>query len=261
MAFLPLLQASIVLAVLAGLFPTGIVHRQLDKANGLPSARFWSAVANDEKQPIWRRSAAIYMLFGKHVEREMTLAELAEILDKPTWLKEEDVSLIFKIAGWVPPEVLRFNEDETLFCIIVFSDWKNIERHNKQCLAVYMSVSGQLSKKDFVSDLLSPLGNTSKDRLVKAWAISPTWAEYDLPFCAQAIPAQKKGVSKEEQSTRLLEQIQVGMSEDEVKAILGCPNGVVGFGVAESIMFYDEYNIRIGTHFCTVDWKSNKTAD
>lgn len=139
----------------------------------LEPPRFWTALANDAKLPKWQRGVAVYLLFDRHVRTGMDLRELGEILRKPTWIKENDVSEVVAVVGSIP---LKRQPGVRIFRVLVFHN-PNFELHDSERFAIYLGVSGEIDKKGLVSTIRGEKTEVEKCKLT-AWAFSPTWAEF-----------------------------------------------------------------------------------
>jgi hypothetical protein len=134
-----------------------------------PTRSFWAAIANDEKQEPKQRSVAIGHIFERHVRKNMTLTELAETLDNPTWIQDEHVSEVTIVTGSIPLEPMS---GTTMFFISVFGN-KELARHNKECIGIWLIVSGEIGKKDFLSIVKKRQESEFQKNTLKAWAIRP----------------------------------------------------------------------------------------
>lgn len=163
------------LGVLSDITHESITHAApLETAKPLEPPAFWTDLANDEKVETWRRAVAIYFLFDRHVKQEIALEELAGLMNKPKWIKEEDFVRVGKFTGSLP---LPFMPGDSLFRVRVFPN-KDVARHNKECFAIFLYVTGKIDKEDVVSTIVSGKKGKYEKVKLKAWAISPTWAEY-----------------------------------------------------------------------------------
>jgi len=63
---------------------------------------FWSSIANSKDYTAEHRRLSVFQLFKRHVRAGQRLFDLAEILDRPTWLQEENITLIESFHGKVP---------------------------------------------------------------------------------------------------------------------------------------------------------------
>jgi len=63
---------------------------------------FWSKVANDHGYSPFHRRKCIFELFKRHIKAGISLAGLAATLDKPTWLKRENVVIVTRLGGKLP---------------------------------------------------------------------------------------------------------------------------------------------------------------
>ncbi len=121
---------------------------------------------------------AIYFLFNRHVKKDAALGEIAELLGKPKWIKEDEVRVISAFTGQLPLEFTPV--DARMFQIRVFSN-KDAAKDGMEHFVIYMNVKndpGQMDKEDFTSTLLSEKKDKHANTRLKAWAISPSWAEY-----------------------------------------------------------------------------------
>ena len=86
---LPLVLSCIVslIAFVATAIPGNSQQTKTETLRPLEPPAFWTDICNDEKLPTWRRGVAIYFLCQRHFKKNMTLAELAKVLGKPTWIK------------------------------------------------------------------------------------------------------------------------------------------------------------------------------
>jgi len=99
----------------------------------------WWKLANDQSLSFAERRKSVFLLFQRHVKVGMTLSELSKVLGKPRWLREEDVSLVDAIGGYIPVE---WNFDNCVFGIRVF--W---EEYPREYLAIYLSFQGPIFSK------------------------------------------------------------------------------------------------------------------
>jgi hypothetical protein len=139
-------------------------------ASSEPST-FWTGIAENSSIDTCRRGLAIYFLFERHVRKSISLGELAVILNKPTWIKKDDVSIITKNS----PLALNFTPGDTMFVVEVFAS-DVIKKHNAESIRLYMNVGGVVDKGDFVSTLLG--GHATKNSVLKGWAFNPAWDDY-----------------------------------------------------------------------------------
>jgi hypothetical protein len=73
---------------------------QLSGTSEPPS--FWSSIANDPQYSDDHRRIAVFQLFKRHVRPGRTISEVAATLNKPTWLKEENLAIVERIHGKIP---------------------------------------------------------------------------------------------------------------------------------------------------------------
>jgi hypothetical protein len=110
------------------------------------TSQFWSAIANSQEYAKSHRRLAVFQLFGRHIEPGMPLSELSTILDKPTWLKDTDVSVVDRLYGYLPLNKLS---PGTVFHIRVFPDLPKLR------WSISLRISGQVGLEDFLKVLNS----------------------------------------------------------------------------------------------------------
>jgi len=147
----------------------------MKKGKNLEPPEFWSGIADNEKIDVWRRGLAIYFLFDRHLEKNATLSDLARMVKKPSWINEAEISIVTK-RGVIH---LETSPGDTMFQIVVFSN-KDIEKHNKESIGIYLNVSGQVGKSDFYAALMGREDAKCKNRKLKGWAFFPKWNDYIL---------------------------------------------------------------------------------
>jgi hypothetical protein len=76
----------------------------------------------------------------------MRLSELSTILDKPTWLKDTDVSVVDRLYGYLPLNKLS---PGTVFHIRVFPELPKLR------WGISLRISGQVGLEDFLKVLNS----------------------------------------------------------------------------------------------------------
>jgi hypothetical protein len=159
-------------------------------AKVLEPADYWTAFANDHKMVAWRRALSIYLLFERHVNADITLGKLAELLNQPNWIKEENLGVLGMTSGVLP---LAQTRGDTMFVIDVFRN-KDAEKHNTQGFRLYMNVSGRIDKNAFYSILMRQGKSEDENRKLKTWAFSPNWDEYTAPLigAGQQQPKQSR---------------------------------------------------------------------
>jgi hypothetical protein len=155
------------------LISSGVNHEKpMDPDKVLEPPAFWTALANDGKVETWRRALSVYLLFERHVKRGGTLGELAELINKPKWIDEDDVQVVTK--GGIMP--LKRTPGDTIFCVVVFRD-DAVETSSKQ-FALYVNVSGKMDKKTFLSIILKRDKSDNEKQTIKDWAFTPNWDTY-----------------------------------------------------------------------------------
>jgi hypothetical protein len=109
--------------------------------------RFWSAIANDDRFSPDHRRRAVFELMRRHVRIPVTVEALAGILDRPTWLHEEDVTVIDRLGGKIPVE---FTFDDTVLVVGVFP---NVGDTRLSRWSIYLRVQGHRTVQDVVHAL------------------------------------------------------------------------------------------------------------
>jgi hypothetical protein len=74
----------------------------------------------------------------------MTLADLAELLDNPTWLKDEDITLVTIVGGRLP---VKWSNEDTIFILHIFPGLP--DRYYTHW-AIYIKVSGKVEIQSIV---------------------------------------------------------------------------------------------------------------
>jgi hypothetical protein len=108
---------------------------------------FWSAIANDEKYSQDHRRRAVYELFQRHIHSGMTLAVMAELLDDPTWLKDEDITMVTMVGGKLP---VKWSMEDTIFILHIFPGLPDRQYAH---WAAYIKISGKVERQSIVDVL------------------------------------------------------------------------------------------------------------
>lgn len=108
------------------------------------SAQFWTAIVNSNEYGKDHRRLAVFQLFQRFVSPSMTLFALAQILDNPRWLGDEDVSVVTVMGGEIP---IKWSFEDTVFVLSVFPD---LPDGRYEQWAIYLRMSGKLNQKDFI---------------------------------------------------------------------------------------------------------------
>lgn len=136
-------------------------------------AQFWADIANNAAYRDTHRRLAVFALFDRHVEAGMTLAELAAMLAEPTWLADDDVTVVETLAGKIP---VRWTLEDTVFALLVFP---GLEEPGEGPWAIYLRVAEKVNVTEF-------------NALVHVRAASPNTAGALLLEVALAPPLQKE---------------------------------------------------------------------
>jgi hypothetical protein len=83
---------------------------------------------------------SVIRLFRERVRPGMTLAEVAQVLDRPTWLADEHVWIVGDIGGHIP---VGLEPDESVVVIDVLPE-------GDDRFHVYLRVSEEITAEDFL---------------------------------------------------------------------------------------------------------------
>jgi hypothetical protein len=106
------------------------------------SAKFWTDIVNSTDYTKVHRRHCIFQLFRRHVSPGMRLSELAQILDNPNWLKDENVHVVAELEGKIP---VQWTLEDTVFVFLVFPE---LPMENNW--AVYLRISGKVDRESFI---------------------------------------------------------------------------------------------------------------
>lgn len=106
---------------------------------------FWSAIANSDRYNDDSRRRAVFALFRRHIRPSTTLAQLVNVLDKPTWLDSSSIAIVNEVGGEAPVVI---NQNDTVFVLPVFSNRPD-ERQSRW--AVYLRVEGDVDVVTFTA--------------------------------------------------------------------------------------------------------------
>jgi len=161
--------------VLLLVFPGVSQQVRVEGNKVLEPADYWTAIANDEQLESWRRAVSIYLLFERHVKKDITLNKLADLLNKPKWIKEKAVSVVEFVFGFNVP--LETSPEDTLLSVLVFSN-KDLSKHKKEAFGILIKVSGRMDRKEFIAAIMKQEKTKHGNAKIKAWAMTPTWDEF-----------------------------------------------------------------------------------
>lgn len=103
---------------------------------------FWADIANSADYKESHRRHSVFQLFRRHVTPGMKLSELAQVLDNPNWLKDEDLQIVGVLAGRIP---VQWTLEDTVFVVLVFP-----ESSDGDNWAIYLRVSGKVGRDNFI---------------------------------------------------------------------------------------------------------------
>ena len=107
------------------------------------SPAFWTRIANDNSFSAQHRRIFIFQLFLRHVKNEITLRQFSKILDKPSWLKIENISVVRELAGKIP---ITFDMKNTILAIAIFPE---ISSSRFSHWTIYLKIEGKITSNDF----------------------------------------------------------------------------------------------------------------
>ena len=138
------------------------------------SSAFWATIANDTSYERKRRGLCAMELFKRHVQKGMTLEEVAKVLAKPDWLPDRDIIRIWGdiIMGSYP---IAPNDKDTLFVLAI------LPPKNRQLWCVCLSVEGKhIDSRQLGMALRGESGGASvAQRKVRAVACPELWRIFD----------------------------------------------------------------------------------
>lgn len=108
------------------------------------TANFWTKIANSEQYSQYHRRIAVFQLFKRYVSRGMTLSELAQVVDNPSWLAKENISIVDSLGGKIP---VKWTFEDTVLVLGVFPELPD-GRYDHW--AIYLRVSGKVTGENFI---------------------------------------------------------------------------------------------------------------
>lgn len=112
-------------------------------------ATFWSQIANNKHYTIEHRQLCFFQLLRRHAHEGMTLGDLAKRLDRPTWIRAEDVQKILIVAGLMP---INVREEGTSFGICV------LRPSEGDVPGFWMRIAGTITKEELIALLRGESG-------------------------------------------------------------------------------------------------------
>jgi hypothetical protein len=106
------------------------------------SAQFWIEIAENSSYSILHRRHCIFQLFYRHVTQGLTLASLATLLNIPSWLTENNITVVEDIGGSIPVK-LSFENSVVVLNIL---PGKSADLNRWQ---IYISVNYKTDSKFF----------------------------------------------------------------------------------------------------------------
>jgi hypothetical protein len=120
--------------------------------------------ANNESLELELRSEAVYQLFRQFVTPGMQLGQLADMLSRPNWLREEQIILERAFFGWVP---VRLRDADSVYSFDVFPE----VRRDKS--PIFIRISGKPDEGE-VRQLITS-GECSKQGVREARIVELGW--------------------------------------------------------------------------------------
>lgn len=131
-------------------------------------AQFWADITNSSQYSQQHRRRAVFALFQRHIYPPITLGELADILDNPSWIKSEDIGVVGELAGEIP---VIYNPEDTVFVLPIFPE---VPDGHYAFWAIYLRVEGKIAAETLGNILY---GRSSDEQLlnkhVLEFALSP----------------------------------------------------------------------------------------
>ena len=118
-------------------------------------SEFWVKIANDPSYSDFHRRLAIAHLFKRHIREKDRIYKMSTILNKPTWLKANDVNLVDKLSGKIP---VKFTLEDTIFSILILPTKDNNN------LIIYLRIQGKVELERFRALLIDNKKDQIEDR-------------------------------------------------------------------------------------------------
>lgn len=119
-------------------------------------AGVWARIANDSTYGSAHRRVCIFELFRRHVHPGSTVAEIGRLLNRPTWLLDQDVRELQDLSGRLPPVAL--NAVDSVFAIDVLPGPPPVT----VLWSVYLRIRGRVDRDGFLACLRgNPAGAAS----------------------------------------------------------------------------------------------------
>lgn len=103
------------------------------------AASFWAEIANDTSYRPEHRRRCVFQLFRRHVRKGMSLAEVAQQLNRPNWLPDENVHEVKLIGGLIP---VKITPGDTVIALIILPPAQGDKS------AVYLRVGGKVRENE-----------------------------------------------------------------------------------------------------------------
>jgi len=152
--------------------PAVVVRQPLgmegDSSDKFTQSQPLRTIANSASYGTDGRCACVLELFGKYVPSGTRMKDLAKLVGAVDWLRDDDVSELGFVLGYVP---VRVTLDDTIFRIVVFP------RSTEGGAVVYVRVQGQIVDRDaFLSALRgrpisSLVGDVAILEVATAWHV------------------------------------------------------------------------------------------
>lgn len=132
------------------------------------SSHFWARIANDPKYTVAHRRQCVVQLFKRHVRPNMTLQQIAQMLEGATWLKDGDLCYYSYLCGYVP--VRGEIGSDSVYSLVPLIG-KGSRDELEEDAGVYLSFPGKLRE----ADLYRIFRGQKAEEKVKSLRILDSW--------------------------------------------------------------------------------------
>ena len=126
-----------------GFAAVGRAAFSMTNATKYKSADVLAKTANDGTSDISERRAAVFELFHRYVHTGSTIVDVARLLNRPIWLRDEDVRSVEDVSGRPPPVAL--NASDTVFALDVLPGVTPV----RELWTVYLRICGHVERRLF----------------------------------------------------------------------------------------------------------------
>ena len=99
----------------------------------------------------------------------MTIEQLSNILNRPSWLRAKDISIVTTLAGKIP---VTFDPNDTIFVVAVYSEILNSESGGWN---IYLRIEGKTDVEQFYQAMCAEknVPEEVKQKKLKEYALFP----------------------------------------------------------------------------------------